>query len=130
MLPVVMFMGFHDADTGDAHGVEGTVVTAASETIKAVDHHNIEISEILIALGFHISGKIARGAIHFAARETAVASFFGGFIGARAFGEDPDRGIIRHPVNARDIGNHVIVQNAFNFPAFIQRMFRDYLPAK
>ena len=41
MLAVVMFVGFHDANAGNAHDIERTMMAAASETVEAVDHHNI-----------------------------------------------------------------------------------------
>ena len=41
MLTVIMFMGFHDPDAGDANLVEGAVMSAAAKAVQTVDEHYI-----------------------------------------------------------------------------------------
>ena len=130
MLAVIMLIGFHDPHARNADSVKRAMVSAASEPVEPVDHHHIEIGNVLVSHAVDIAGEITRRAIDLAAGKPARTRFFGSFDIAGAFGEDARRSVIDHAINAGNIADHVIIDDAFDIPAYVQGMFGNDLPAK
>ncbi len=72
MLPVVVLVGLHDAHAREAGVVEGPVVAAAPETVEPVDHHGVEIGEVVIGDAIDVAGELARWSVDLAAVEAAA----------------------------------------------------------
>ena len=130
VLAVIMLIGFHDAHAGNANGIEGAVMAAAAKAVEAVDHHDIEIGDVLIGGAVNHARQIARRAVDLAAGKTSGPRLFRRFDIARAFGEDAGGGIIGDAVDAGDIADHVVIEHGLDAPAFGERMGGEDLAAK
>ena len=88
VLLVIVFMSFHDSNTRKAYLVERAMMSAAAEPIKAIDHHGVEIRDIVVRHLIDIAREISRWAINFAPGKSTGPGFFFGFNKARSFGKN------------------------------------------
>ena len=79
MLPVIVFIGFHNAHGRKTCFVKRPVMPATTKTVETIHHHHIQIGHIQICHLIDIARQIARRRIDFPTLGTALSSFFGGF---------------------------------------------------
>ena len=128
MLTVVVLVGLHDTDPGEARIVERPVVTAAPEPVQPVDHHDIQVGDVPVAHHFHVPGKIAGRRVHLTAGEAPHACLTLGLYGAGPLGEDACRRVVHDPRDTFDVADHVVVEHPRDPPPLVERERREVLP--
>ena len=119
VLPIVVLVGLHDADAGEAHVVEGTVMPSPPEAIEAVDHDRVEVGDVEIGDLVHVAGDLAGRPVHLASEgppALVIRQLVGGRVG---LGEDPEGGVLDDPVDPLHISDHVVVQDGCDVPLLL-----------
>ena len=117
MLPDVVLVCLHDADTREAGIVEGPVMAAPTKSVQPVDHLRFEVCEVRIRHAGNVARQLTGYAVDFAPFIPPPLTLTVGFGNGRRLGKDPERAVLDNPVYTFDISDHIVVQHSHNVPA-------------
>src|SRR6056297_2550285 len=75
MLPIIIFIGFHDSHSRESNIIKRTMMSASSKTIQSIDHHHVEVIDILLSHHVDVTRQIPGGRVYFATGEAPYARF-------------------------------------------------------
>ena len=99
MLSVVVLIGLHNSYCRIANFVERPVMTSASESIQTIDHHDVQIANILVCDDVNIACNISGGGIYLTTSKTPDPRLFFGFYRSGSLRENPCRRVIRNTID-------------------------------
>jgi len=117
VLAGVVLVRLHDADAGEAEVVERAVMPAAAKSVEAVDHDRIEIRQVQVGDPGNVASQLPGGPVDLAAGEAAPTSFLLGLGNRGRFRKYAEGVVGDHPVDALDVADHVVVEDAGDLPS-------------
>jgi hypothetical protein len=119
VLADVVLVRFHDADAREAGVVERPVVSAPAEAVQPVDHLGVQVGEMRVRHAGHVAGQLPGHPVHFTALGAASGTVTVRFRHRRGLGEHPEGAVVDHAIDAFDVADHVVVEDAHDVPAFL-----------
>ncbi len=104
-------------------------MSTAAEAVQPVNHEDVEVPQVLVGNAVDIPRELPRRAIHFATEEPHAAELLLGRAGGWALREDARGRVVGHAVDARDVPDHVVVEDGLDPPPLVARDLRHPLAA-
>src|SRR5690606_40249650 len=90
MLLIVIFMRFHNTNSGPAQIVERPVVSATAKTVESVNQHRVHFGHVCFFVFLALAAKLSGNSFTFSSLDLSHSLFSFSFGGGAGFTKNPE----------------------------------------